>query len=305
MTLSLVELQVLSGLAEGKTLASIGRELVLGQPSISRILHGAEKRVGIQLAQRQGHRLSLTPAGLELARMAQTVVAQLRVTDQFVEDMRSAQGGPLRLITTYLPGNYALSAAIGEFWRRVPDARVAVRVLSDPDIAGAFLHEAYDLGVGPPGLYTEGLLLEPLYDDPVVFFVASSSPLARQQVLERTDLHAQPVIGSFSDPYWSPLFEELRRRGLAVEHPVDLRATEGVKRLVRAGCGVGVSLQSALHEELASGEFMALQLAEPTVSAPYFLIRRSNTSLSPIARRFRSFLLQWFGHEDAMPLMPA
>ena len=295
MPFSLVELQVLSGLAQGKTLASIGHDLVLGQPSISRILHGAEKKAGIQLTQRQGHRLSLTPAGLELAQMAQRVVAQLGEIDQAVEHMRSAKGGPLRLITTYLPGNYALPAAIGEFWQRVPDARIALRVMPAGNISEAFLHETYDLGVGPPALHTEGLLLEPLYDDPIVFFVAPGSPLARQATLRWTDLQKQPVIGSFSDPYWIPLFEELSRRGFTVEQPIDLRAPEGVKRLVRAGGGVGVSVESALRDELASEQLLALRLDEPPLAVPYYLIRRANTTLSPLARQFRGFLMHWFG----------
>ncbi len=300
MPFSLVELQVLSGLAQGKTLASIGQDLVLGQPSISRILHGAEKKAGIQLAQRQGHRLALTSAGLELAQMAQRVVAQLGEIDQRLEHMRSAKSGPLRLITTYLPGNYALPAAIGEFWQRVPDARVALRVMPVGGLSEAFLHEAYDLGVGPPAFRTEGLLQEPLYDDPIVFFVAPSSPLARRDTLHWPDLRKQPVIGSFSDPYWIPLFEELSRRGFTVDRPIDLRAPEGVKRLVCAGGGVGVSVESALRDELASGQLLALRLDEPTLAAPYYLIRRSNAPLSPIACRFRSFLMHWFGKEHVL-----
>lgn len=300
MSFSLAELRVLSGLAQQKTLASIGQDLYLGQPSISRILHAAEQKAGIQLVQRRGHRLSLTSAGLELAQMAQAIVAQLHEMDHLLQHMRTAQGGLIRLITTYLPGNYILPAAIGEFWQYAPHVRVALEVLPVGQIADAFVHQAYDLGIGPPVVRARGLSIEPLYDDPVLFFVAPESPLARRRGLRWADLQQETLIGSFSDSYWVPLFEELGRRGLRMERQLDLRAHEGVKRLVRSGGGIGVTVASSIQEELDRGQVRALALAEPTLAAPFCLIRRSNTVPTPIARQFRSFLLHRFGHEHAL-----
>ena len=79
------------------------------------------------------------------------------------------------------------------------------------NLSEAFLHEADDLGVGRPALHTEGLLLDRCTTIRR-FFVATGSPLAQAETLRWTDLQKRPVIGSFSDPYWIPLFEELAAR---------------------------------------------------------------------------------------------
>ncbi len=294
MLFSLTELRVLSGLAQQKTLASIGVDLFLGQPSISRILRSAERKAGVQLVQRRGHRLQLTPAGIELAQAAQAITGQLEELETLLHTIRSGQGGPLRLITTYTPGNYVLAVAIGDFLQCMPNVRVTLDVRPVEQISEAFRHEAYDLGVGPPVSQAKGLLLERLYDDPVVLFVGPSSPLANVPQLRWADLRNELFIGSFSDPYWAPLFDEFQRRGLIMERRMDLRALEGVKRLVRAGVGIGVSLESALHDELTGGQVRALTLGEPMLSAPLYLVRRVNTRLTPVAREFRAFLLRRF-----------
>jgi DNA-binding transcriptional LysR family regulator len=297
MSFTLTELQVLSGLAQHKKLATIGQELFLGQPSISKIIRSAEQRAGIPLVERQGHQLTLTPAGRELAEFAQNIVNQLRDMDRLLQDMRTAHGGPLRIVSAGLPANYILPGAISDFLQRFPDVKMLMQMVPSEQIWSKLQNEAFDIGICPQIVHPVGFILEPLFADRITFFVPAGSPLADRSELHWADLQGHPVVGSFGDPYWVPLFEELGRRGFTVSDRLDIRLPEAIKGVVERGYGVGVLVESALRDELASGRLCALPLAGSALSLPFFLIRRENAVLSPVARQFRSFLLDRFSEQ--------
>ncbi len=63
MLFTITELQILVGLAEGHTQVAIGAQLHLDQPTVSKLLHLAERKLGLPLVERRGRRLYLTPVG--------------------------------------------------------------------------------------------------------------------------------------------------------------------------------------------------------------------------------------------------
>jgi DNA-binding transcriptional LysR family regulator len=240
MSLSPTDLQILVALLDGRTLAEIGEEMYLTQSAVSRALRLAEQKAGVQLLERWGRRLRLTPAGVQIAEQAHGVLAQLSQIDWLLEDMHSGKGGRLRLISSTAPGNYVLPAAVGEFLRKLPGAEVELRVLPPSDMWQTFLDEGYDVAVGPVGVGPQpvdrgDLVVEALYEDELVFFVAPESPLAAKVNLHWDDLRSQTLIGPFGEPYWPQLWEHLTHQGFTAAKRVSLLGLEGVKLVVEAG----------------------------------------------------------------------
>jgi DNA-binding transcriptional LysR family regulator len=287
---SLTELRVLTGLAEGKTLAGIGAALDLGQPTVSRTLHTIELKAGLQLVTRQGRRLVLTAAGTETARAAQAIVAQIRELDTLLSAMRAGTGGPVRLMATVTPASYVLPTVLGEFAQAFPAARLHFQVVTADQVWPTFMGETYDLAVVPQTAPPSGVQQEWLYDDPIVFFAAPDSPLAARDQVSLDDLRDQTLIGPFAEASWTRIFQELARRGYTIPRQMDLRAAEGVKRLVEVGGGVGVLYGSALRRELADGRLRALRLPEPALSQSFCLVRRDSVPVTPVAGALREFL---------------
>jgi len=297
---SLMELRILASLAEGRTLANIAQAVCLGQPAVSKTLRAAERKAAIPLVERQGRRLLLTPAGAELAQAAQAVLSQEQWFEQLLADLRGGHAGTLRLLATSTPGNYVLPTVIGAFMQEVPQAQVVLQILGPGHIREVFLSETYDLavyGAAPQTVQPRELLLEPLYDDPVTFFAAPGSPLARRDRVSWEDLRDETLIGPFMEPHWEQIVRQLETRGLAAARVIDLQGPEGVKRLVEAGGGIGVLFGAALRRELAEGRLRALPLAEPPPSRAVCLVRRRHAPLTPIARQFRAFLVGQLGDQ--------
>jgi DNA-binding transcriptional LysR family regulator len=297
MSLSPTELHILVALLNGRTLAEIGEEMYLTQSAVSRALRLAEQKSGVQLLERYGRRLRLTPAGIQVAEQAQSVLAQLSQIDRLLDDMQSGRGGRLRLISSTAPGNYVVPIAVGEFLRMLPGAEVELRVLPPSDMWQTFLDEGYDLAVGPIGVGPQpvdrgDLVVEALYEDELVFFVAPGSPLAEKAELQWEDLHSQTLIGPFGEPYWPQLWEHLTHQGFRTAKRVSLLGLEGVKLVVEAGGGVGVIFGAAVRREFADGRLIPLRIGDLSLPLSYYLVTRRLRQPRPIVDQFRTLLVR-------------
>src|SRR5690348_14187462 len=115
MALSSLELNLLTGLAEGRTLAQIGAAQYVSQPTLSKLLRGLQGRSGVELVERRARRLVLTRAGEELARAAAVAVEHARDVDSLLERLHSGQSGEVRITATSTPANYVLPPILAEF----------------------------------------------------------------------------------------------------------------------------------------------------------------------------------------------
>lgn len=304
MPLSPTDLHILVALQNGRTLAEIGEEMYLTQSAVSRALRLAEQKSGVQLLERHGRRLRLTPAGTQIAEHAQGALAQLSEIDRLLEDMQSGRGGRLRLISSTAPGNYVVPVAVGEFLRLFPSAEVELRVLPPGDMWQTFLDEGYDVAVGPIGVGPQpvdrgDLTVEALYEDALVFFVSPGSPLAQRGELHWSDLRSQTLVGPFGEP-WPQLWEHLTHRGFSAHKRVSLLGLEGVKLVVEAGGGVGVIFGAAVRREFADGRLIPLRITDLSLPLSYYLVTRRLHQPRTIVDQFRTLLVR--AVRDAFPL---
>jgi LysR family transcriptional regulator, low CO2-responsive transcriptional regulator len=307
MSFTIVELQILLGLAEAKTQAEIGAALHLDQPAISKALRAAQAKAGLPLIQRQGRRLRLTSAGVTLAQAAESVITQLHHVDQVTESLRAGRTGAVHLVATITPAGYVLPAVIGEFIRRYPTARVDLQIVPDNTTWATLADTAYELALGPQTVHSDELVAEYVYDDPLVFFASSGVALAARTSVTWTDLSHQPLIGSFAAVVWNHFVAEQQSPETPPPELIRLRSIEGVKRLVATGAGVGVLLESSVRHELETEALWRLPVESPPRPQSFYLMRQRGTLLSPIARRFRDFLLRQLAtpSRPAAPAAPA
>ncbi len=261
MTFSLLELHVLAGLADGHTLSEIAQRLHFSQPAISKVLRSAERHAALPLVEHRGRRVQLTAAGADLGRTARLIAAQLDGIDGQVKDLQLGKKGSLRLVVSATPANYVLPAVVTEFVGMYPDAHVVMAMLlgRDWDIV---LHQGLDLGIGIYSSSTPpvGWVVEPLYEEEVIFFVSSDSPLARDPYITPWALARERLVASIMSPFWRPIMERFSAQGLVVGRFTEVQAAESMKQLVAAGHGVGVNFGAVVWREIAEGRFTRLHV---------------------------------------------
>lgn len=288
MQFTLTELQVLSGLADGLTVVDIGDQLSIGHSAVSRAIHVAQQRAGVQLVQREGRRLRLTLAGHDLAVRAGAAVREIDEVNRLAEAQRAGSSGVVRILASATPADYLLPRVIAAFSSRAPAVSVVVRT----PVAEHEALDGFDLRIGPPEPNPPGWRADPLYTDELVFFVSARNPLAQAERVTWPDVQARPLIGQFLEPYWPRYWAALPNPPLLPRQTVDVSTSEGIKRVVEAIDAVGIAVRSALREDLASGQFVALPVVGQRIDLPYVLAYRSGVRLLPAVERFRRLLVR-------------
>ena len=290
MLFTATDLRILARLNDGLTQAEAGAELRLEQASISRLLHAAERRSGLQLLQPDGRRVRLTSVGRELAEVGERALRQLRGLDRFAASLRAGPAGSVRIIASSTPGSYLLPGIVARFLQVKPGVQVELAVETMSELWEQFVSGGYDFAVTPRIAYEADVVVTELCDDPIVLFVAAGTSLAGRLSLGRADFADHMLVGKFSDSYWGQITRELGRRGYRFARRIDLRSSEAVKQTVQAGLGIGLLFASSVRDELAEGTLVRLPVADPLLEQRHCIVRRSDTDPTPLAQELAAFL---------------
>jgi DNA-binding transcriptional LysR family regulator len=166
-------LRLLFELSHRGTITAVAEALAYTPSAVSQQLAALEREAGVPLLERTGRRVALTPAGVVLARYAESVLAVLEEASAALAATRSSLTGPLRIgafpsaARTILP--QALVALGGEH----PGLELMVTELDPVAVPGALHAGTLDVALTfvydyvpaepDPALDTEPLLEECLY----------------------------------------------------------------------------------------------------------------------------------------------
>jgi DNA-binding transcriptional LysR family regulator len=291
---SIKDLQILVHLANGCTQVEVAERMSLEQPAISKHLRSAEQRSGIPLVAHDGRRLSLTPAGRDVAALASEILAKYDALEQMCTARQNTEAQPVRLLASGTPGSYVLPDLIASYLQQFPGERVETDVRFRGGALETFAGGGYDLAVVTHAQPSPDTVVEALYVDRFVFFVTPTHPLLKKRTRLAAALPGAKLITKSIPGEWPRLFEGLDTLGFTRQNTTEFLSYEGVKHMVRRNLGVGMLFATAVQSELASGAFVELPIAGDFLEYPFSLVRRSAVPLPPGARRFRSFLLEHF-----------
>ncbi len=166
-------LRLLRELAHRGTIIAVAQALAFTPSAVSQQLSALEREAGLPLLERNGRRVVLTPAGHNLVRHAEVVLAQLERATAELAGARQGLSGPLRIGTFPSAGRTMIPAALTALARQHPGLEPMVCEIDPAGVADALragelevaLIHQYDFAADrpEPGLDTEALCSEAMY----------------------------------------------------------------------------------------------------------------------------------------------
>ncbi len=276
-------LNVLRGFEAAARLGSFhqaAQELHLTQSAISQQIRSLEELLGQPLFHRQGRSVALTDAGQDLLETTQSVLLQLAMGIQRLEQYRKPN--QLVLNTSTAIARHWLLPRLGEFHRLHPDIDLWLFTSDEePDMAEQTVDLALRWDLGPQAeCRNQHLLADRLLP------VATATVLSRPAE-ERTTLHGERELDWH---HWTLRGGEdlhLQTRGLNFSDPGLL--------LEAASAGLGVALVSELLSRSARQQGQLLPLSSRRVKGPQWnLLVHQDSEGMPECRAFCHWLGQQF-----------
>jgi len=234
--------------------------LLVTEPSVSATVAALSRTMGVDLLERDGRGVRLTPAGIELAKYATEI---LGLAEQAGRRVREAAGkaGRLHLAAVTTAGEHVLPPILKIFKERQPQVQIWMEVGNRVSIF-EFLHSRQaDLAIGgrpPPGPKIAG---EPFLENKLEVVAAPDHHLANKRIVEPQLLENETwLLREEGSGTRQTLEEFLRENHLDAPATMTLGSNGAVKQAAIAGLGVTMMSDHAVAAEVAAGTLVRLKV---------------------------------------------
>jgi LysR family hydrogen peroxide-inducible transcriptional activator len=237
--MNLRDLKYLVALAEHRHFGRAAASCFVSQPTLSTQIRKLEDELGLPLVERAPRKVMLTPAGVEAAARARTIVAEVEQMKEAARRSRDPEAGTVRLGIFPTLGPYLLPHVIPNIRGRFPNLELLLVEEKSDELLARLREGRLDAALLALPLDDDQLHAEFLFEEPFLLAVSGQHPLARRHHLDVQELSSQKLL----------LLEDghcLRDQALAVcrlfgaNEKSEFRATslETLRQMVAADVGI-------------------------------------------------------------------
>ena len=186
-------LRAFVALAEELNFTRAAQRLHLAQQALSAQIQQLEDRVGAQLVTRTTRKVELTAAGEALYAEAPGVLAALDAATEAARRAARGETGRLRIGLLATAALDFTPLVLRAFTAERPGVELSVRNVDFSDPTGGVRSGDTDVAVVWLPFATDGLVVEPLFDEERVGLLADDHPLAAKPDLQAADLAGEPM----------------------------------------------------------------------------------------------------------------
>ena len=266
-------------------------ELHLSQPAISMQIKQIEEHARIRLFEQIGKKTFLTEAGAEVRRLALTMLSQVKDCDDTLARLRGATGGHLEVIVVST-AKYFAPQLLSAFSKSHEGITIKLSVNNREQVIQQLSENRGDIAImgrPPRGL---DAMASAFAKHPHGIIAPPGHPMAKKKRINLKSLSGENFLiresGSGTRTSMERVFAD---RGVKVASSMELASNETIKQAVMAGLGLSYLSLHTVGLELAAGKLVRLDVIGTPVIREWYVIQRKGKVLSPLAEKFREFLI--------------
>jgi LysR family hydrogen peroxide-inducible transcriptional activator len=311
--MTLTELKYIVALARERHFGRAAEACFVSQPTLSVAIRKLEDELGVQLFERGGTEISVTPIGEQIVEQAQRVLEQSNAIREIAAQGRDPLAGPLRVGVIYTIGPYLLPHLIRRMIADVPQMPLLLQenfttklleLLRQGDIDAAILADPFD----DHGLVTQGV-----YDEPFIVAVPRVHPWARRRNVRSEELKEQTMLllgtgHCFRDQVLEvcPELSRFSQASAGIQKTFEGSSLETIRHMVASGIGITVLPRTARPDLNEDGLLHYLPFEEPPPFRRVSLVwRKSYPRLAAIEALRQAILAAGLPGVTMLPDEPA
>jgi DNA-binding transcriptional LysR family regulator len=211
-------------------------------------------------------------------------------------ELEGLKRGTLRVSASSTPGLYWLPDILAGYARRYPAIQLTLQLGNSAEVVGHVLAGDADLGFVGITPAVPGLQIRPFAQDEIVLIAPSGHSLGRRTTYASNMLAGETLILREAGSGTRQLVEaHLAQLALAPGRVMEIEGSEGVKRAVGAGLGVGFVSRRALALEVAQGVLQVAEIPEMRIARPLSVLSRKDARPSAATLAFLALLVKGRG----------
>lgn len=283
--LNLHRLRILREIELRGTVSAAAKALWMTPPSVSQHMAALEAETGVNLLERVGRGVRLTPAAKRLVAHTEKLLTEIEHAEADLATAREEVAGPLSITAPSTAARSILVPAAVELLETHPLLELTISDIEQPESFVELRSGAVDIAIGleytfSASLEETGFDVELLMTEPVYIALPASHPLADGPV-SMTDLKSERWLAARGpNPCRDTVFRATAFAGF--EPRVELLSTIDYEvTLAAIGAGLGVTLVPHLALHGSHPDVALHPLTDPPLRRRIFAAMRAGTRTSP------------------------
>ena len=274
------------------------RELFISQPAITKHIQELENIYKVQLFNRIGGKISLTPQGEIFLKHANEILAQYKLLANEMELVTEQFSGELKIGASTTIAQYLIAPLLADFIVRFPQVKVSLFTGNSEQIEDALENKKIDIGLVEGSRRSNHMKYSPLAKDELVLVTSSQNPIGESVAV--TDIATLPlVLREVGSGTLEVIEKALLENGIKLSDLnilLHIGTTEGIKNFLKTSKNsyAIVSIISVL-EELKNNDLKIVDIVGMEMLREFVFVTMQggqNTRLE----RFMSFAAKWYSN---------
>ncbi|WP_194715375.1 hydrogen peroxide-inducible genes activator [Noviherbaspirillum soli] len=245
--MTLTELKYIVAVAREKHFGHAAEACFVAQPTLSVAIKKLEDELGVPIFERGGSEISMTPLGSQIVAQAERVLEQTAAIREIAKQNKDPLTGQLRLGVIYTVAPYLLPQLVRNMIERVPQMPLVLQENFTVKLVEMLRQGELDAAIMAQPFPQQGLLVQPLYDEPFVVAMPSSHPWSKRERISSADLKNETMLllgngHCFRDQVLEvcPEMARFSTTGDGIARTFEGSSLETIRHMVASGIGITV-----------------------------------------------------------------
>lgn len=289
-------LKVFNTVAKRLSFTKAATELFITQPAVTKHIHEIEQYFKVKLFERDGRKITLTPAGQTLLRHTEDLFALYRTLEFEMHTQADKKAGRLRVGASTTVAQYVLPPVLASFHQKFPDIRITLHTDNTEQVEQSLQQHQVDFGIIEGRSKNSAFRYTPFLKDELVLVANASHPLARKGIIKPDELLKIPLLlrepGSGTLEVIAHALKPLGIKITQLKKEMQLGSTESIKSyLQHSQCMAFLSIH-AIRPELEQRLFTIIDVKGLNIQRDFFFISPHGEA-SAMVKLFMQFALTY------------
>ena len=265
-------LKVFRAVAKHLNFRRASEELYLTQPAVTLQVKTLEQQLGVQLFDRSGIHISLTPAGNLLLKYARKIADLESAAAAALQEFGGEQRGELRIGASLTIAQYVLPHVLGEFQQQHPQVRPLLTTCNTEQVLEALVAHEVALGFIEGPTLRRDVKTEAFLEDEIVLMAPAAHEWSDRGFVEPEELKSERLLMRERGSGTRRVVEiALQKRGIKPKQlniAMEFDSTEGITTAVEAGLGLGFASLWSIRKEIQLGTLRIVPVRDVRITRP-------------------------------------
>lgn len=272
-------LEIFTKVADLGSMSAAAKSLYITQPSVSLAIAEIEKEYDVQLFDRIGNHLHLTPTGQQLLIYTSSILQQYKEMELFLKD--ESNSASIRIGTTATIGHCLISPIIEQLKTCLPNIKYEVTIASTGIIEERLLRSELDIGFVEGDISSNAFTIDPIIEDELAVICSNNHRLYAQKNISPHELENEVFILREPTSGTRIKVESFLQSNKISYHPSwSCYSFESIKEAVMHNLGITIMSPRVISKELQNGSLWACSIEQSGLKRTFNLIYRRNKYLS-------------------------